>query len=76
MATKDFDLTISADELHGIAPALVDMLREFVTYGLCRQSNTHERKSLAEKFAALSHDALKQFPDLKLNHVGAKTIVR
>lgn len=73
--TENFDLTISAGELEKIGPALVDTLREFVTYGLCRQNNTFERKILAEHFAELAGNAMKQFPTLKLNHVGAKTIV-
>jgi hypothetical protein len=72
---KDFDLTISERELAALAPALVDTLREFVTYGLCRQANTVERKMLSEKFADLAHGAMQQFPTLKLNHCGAKTIV-
>lgn len=74
MAT-DFDLVIDRARLNELAPALLASLREFVGYGLCRQGNTFERKSLAEKYAALAHDALKQFPDLKLNHCGAKTVV-
>jgi len=73
--TDNFDLTIQKDELEKLTPALVDTLREFVTYGLCRQNNTFERKILAEHFAVLAANAMKQFPNLKLNHVGAKTIV-
>ena len=73
--TKDFDLTIRRDELNHIAPEVVTMLREFVYFGQCRQKNTFERKSLAEHFAALSDEALRKFPSLKLNHVGAKTLV-
>lgn len=75
MPTKTFDCTITRDELHAIAPALVDCLRELVNFGLCRQANTAERKMLAEKYARLSHEALTQFPMLKLNHCGAKTII-
>jgi hypothetical protein len=75
MATKDFNLTITRDELIEIAPALLDAVREFVTYGLCRHANTWERKIMAEKFESLAHETLLQFPQLKLDHVGAKTII-
>lgn len=70
------NLITSREELAELAPALVDMLREFVCFGTCQQANAYERKSLAEKFAELAHEALEQFPQLKLNHVGAKTIIR
>jgi len=72
---SDFDLTISRQRLNEIAPALLDELREYVIYGLCRQDNAAERRALAEKFAELAEDTLKKFPDLKLSHVGAKTLV-
>jgi hypothetical protein len=75
MMNKDFDLTISREQLAELAPELLDTLREFVGYGLCRQNNKWERQSLAEKFADLAQQALKQYPSLKLNHCGAKTIV-
>lgn len=71
-----FNLIIDRAELNALAPEMLDMLREFVTYGTCRQGNAFERKSLAEKFAALAHEAQRKFPNLKLNHCGAKTIVR
>lgn len=71
----DFDLTITRAALNELAPALVDTLREFVSYGTCKQGNTHERKALAERFAKLAYEAIRQFPDLKLNHVGARTVV-
>lgn len=70
---RNFDLTISRDELLPLAPALVDTLREFVGYGLCRQNNAVERRMLSEKFAQLAHDAMRQFPALKLNHAAAVT---
>lgn len=72
---NDFDLTISRQRLNEIAPALLDELREYVIYGGCRQGNAAERRALAEKFAELANGTLKRFPDLKLNHVGAKTTV-
>ena len=72
---SDFNLTISRQRLNEIAPALLDELREYVTYGLCRQNNAAERRALAEKFADLADGTLKKFPDLKLCHVGAKTTV-
>ena len=75
MATESFDLTIPEAEILLIGDKLIDTLREFVTYGLCRQNNRFERESLAEKFRELAGQALKDFPHLKLSHVGAKTIV-
>lgn len=72
---SNFDLTISRQRLNEIAPALLDELREYVTWGLCRQGNAAERRALAEKFAELADGTLKRFPDLKLNHVSAKTTV-
>lgn len=72
---KDFDLTITWDDLCRIAPQLLATVKGFVGYGLCRQANTWERKSLAEKFASLAQEALKQFPQLKLNHMNAKTTI-
>ena len=71
----DFDLTITQGALNAVAADLVTCLREFVSYGTCRQANTAERKALAEKFRQLSYEAERQFPHLKLNHVGARTIV-
>lgn len=71
----DFDLTITREELNALAPALLETVREFVGYGLCRQANAVERKSLAEHYAKIAHDTLRQFPTLKLNHMGAKTII-
>ena len=73
---KDFDLTITEQELAALAPQLLSALREFVDYGLCRHANNAERKSMAEKFDRLATDTLKTFPGLKLNHCGAKTIVK
>lgn len=74
MATPpDWDCTLTRDELLALAPAMADMLREFTGYGLCRQANTAERKSLAEKYARLAHEALTQFPTLKLNYMNCKT---
>lgn len=72
---SDFDLNISRQRLNEIAPALLDELREYVAYGLCRQGNAAERRALAEKFAALAEDTLQKFPDLKLHHMRAKTTV-
>ena len=72
---SNFDLTISRQRLNEIAPALLDELREYVTWGLCRQGNAAERRALAEKFAELADGTLKKFHDLKLSHVGAKTTV-
>jgi len=72
---SDFNLTITRQRLNEIAPALLDELREYVIYGLCRQGNAAERRALAEKFADLANDTLKKFPDLKLTHVGATTTV-
>ena len=71
----EFDLTIDREELNRIAPALLDTLREFVQYGMCRQGNASERKSLAEKVGQLSAKAMRDYPTLKLNHAFAKTIV-
>lgn len=68
-----FNLTMARTELNRIAPELLDELREYVTYGLCRQGNAAERKSLAEQFRRMANATLKRFPDLKLTHVGAKT---
>jgi hypothetical protein len=73
---SSFNLIISRAELAALAPELVDTLRELVGYGLCRQANTAERKSLAARYAKLAHDALKKFPQLKLNHANARTIIR
>jgi hypothetical protein len=73
--SKDFDLVISRDELNALAPKLLEVLRDFVGYGLCRQNNAYERKALAERFAALAKDAMKKFPGLKLNHMGAETFI-
>jgi hypothetical protein len=77
MERDDFNLTISQDEVLRLAPAIIDTLRELVGYGLCRQANTYERKSLAEKYAQLALKALDDFPDLKLNYCNTtcKTIV-
>lgn len=75
MKTQDFDARLSNADIAEVAIPAIDMLREFVTYGLCRQNNTAERKMLAERFAQLAGEALKRFPSLKLNHVGAKTIL-
>jgi hypothetical protein len=36
------------------APELLAAVREFVSYGRCRQANTAERKMLAEHFAQLA----------------------
>lgn len=72
---RDFDRHITRKEVEALAPALIEMLGEFVTYAMCRASNTHDRKSLVEKMRDLSGVAMKKFPTLKLNHVGAKTII-
>jgi hypothetical protein len=71
----DFDLEISRHELCRLAPELLILFREFVNYGMCRQENAVERKSLAEKFRSLSVEAHKQFPSLKLRHSGAKVVI-
>jgi hypothetical protein len=73
--TSDFDLEISHEELCELAPALLVLFREFVGYGMCRQANAFERKSLAEQFRSLAIKAQREFPSLKLNHGGAKVVV-
>jgi hypothetical protein len=75
MKRPDYDLTIAKGDLEPRMAAVVDMLREFVTYGLCRQANTAERKSLAEHYRRMANQALEDFPDLKLNHCTCKTII-
>ncbi len=72
----DFDLILSRDEITDqTIVRLINMLREFTSYGLCRQANTAERKALAERFEKMAHESMKTFPTLKLNHVGAKTVI-
>ena len=76
VSTDDnFDLFISEKKLSELAPQILDTLREFVGSGLCRQSNTVERKMLAARFEQLALAAMDKFPELKLNHAGAKTFV-
>ena len=49
---------LSRDDVQRAAEAsaseLLAALREFVTYGMCRQANTAERKMLAEHYARLA----------------------
>ena len=75
MKDKSFDLIISRQDLERLAPDVLDSLREFVQYGLCRMNNQHERNASARHFAEMANATLKRFPQLKLNHCGAKTIV-
>jgi hypothetical protein len=72
---NDFDATISRAELHQIAPDLLACLREIVGHGLCRQNNAAERRMLAEDYRRLAQKAVKRFPGLKFDHMGAETII-
>lgn len=75
MASEDFDLTLSQAELTEIAPALLASFREFVAYGLCRMANQAERNMSARHYAEMAAAATKQFPQLKLTHMGAKVTI-
>ena len=72
---KNFDLRITEAEAKLLAPEVIDTLREFVIYASCRASNTHDRKSLCERLAFMAGEAQRKYHGLKLNHVGAKTII-
>lgn len=72
---NDFDLTISESALAALAPELLEALRDFVGYGLCRMNNRFERDASAKHFAQMAREALRKFPSLKLQHASAKTIV-
>lgn len=75
MKTTDFDLTMTKSELTEIAPELLIAFREFVSYGLCRMGNQHERNYSARHFAEMANAAMKQFPQLKLNQMGASVTI-
>lgn len=68
-----WDITITRAEAEAMLPALIETVRDFTQYGLCRQANTAERKMLAEHYASLAHKALKDFPTLRLEKSGADT---
>jgi hypothetical protein len=70
-----WDVTLTQAEAVALAPVVIDLLREFTAYGLCRQKNAFERKAMAEKFAELAREALRKFPQLDLNKMGAETRV-
>ncbi len=73
--TDTFNPTISRQQLSELAPDLLNTLRTLVEYGQCRQNNRFERESLAKKYRDLAQQAVKKYPALKLNHMGAKTII-